>query len=105
MDSLQGKRSASASLSVRIWIAVSDTPTKIEISNMGSSRVSLAKYTARPTRIKEAIVAALSEARQNDVVLIAGKGHETTQTVGNCTREFDDRAVAREVLGEPDADT
>jgi UDP-N-acetylmuramyl tripeptide synthase len=31
-------------------------------------------------------------------VLIAGKGHETTQTCGDAVIPFDDRQVAREVL-------
>jgi UDP-N-acetylmuramoyl-L-alanyl-D-glutamate--2,6-diaminopimelate ligase len=34
------------------------------------------------------------------VVLIAGKGHETTQTIGDRVLPFDDRAVARELLAE-----
>ena len=33
-----------------------------------------------------------------DAVVIAGKGHETTQTVGEDVFAFDDRLVAREVL-------
>jgi UDP-N-acetylmuramoyl-L-alanyl-D-glutamate--2,6-diaminopimelate ligase len=45
---------------------------------------------------RAAIGAALSEARAGDVVLIAGKGHETTQTIGADVLPFDDRAVARE---------
>jgi UDP-N-acetylmuramoyl-L-alanyl-D-glutamate--2,6-diaminopimelate ligase len=32
------------------------------------------------------------------VVLITGKGHETTQTAGDEALPFDDRLVAREVL-------
>jgi UDP-N-acetylmuramoyl-L-alanyl-D-glutamate--2,6-diaminopimelate ligase len=33
-----------------------------------------------------------------DVVLIAGKGHEPTQTIGDTVLDFDDRSVARELL-------
>jgi UDP-N-acetylmuramoyl-L-alanyl-D-glutamate--2,6-diaminopimelate ligase len=47
---------------------------------------------------RAAIAAALSEARSGDLVLVAGKGHETTQTVGSQVLPFDDRAVARELL-------
>jgi len=47
---------------------------------------------------RRAIAVAVSMARPGDVVLIAGKGHETTQTIGDLVLPFDDRAVAREVL-------
>lgn len=45
-----------------------------------------------------AIRDALTVARAGDVVLVAGKGHEVTQTTGDTTTPFDDRAVAREQL-------
>ena len=45
-----------------------------------------------------AIERAISEARTGDVVLIAGKGHETYQIVGERILPFDDAAVAREAL-------
>ena len=38
------------------------------------------------------------EARPGDVVVIAGKGHETGQTVGAVTTPFDDRVVVAEEL-------
>jgi UDP-N-acetylmuramoyl-L-alanyl-D-glutamate--2,6-diaminopimelate ligase len=47
---------------------------------------------------RAAIAAAIEEARRGDVVLIAGKGHETTQTIGSTVHAFDDRKVASEVL-------
>jgi UDP-N-acetylmuramoyl-L-alanyl-D-glutamate--2,6-diaminopimelate ligase len=47
---------------------------------------------------REAIGLALAEARAGDVVLIAGKGHETGQTFAGRTVPFDDREVARELL-------
>jgi UDP-N-acetylmuramoyl-L-alanyl-D-glutamate--2,6-diaminopimelate ligase len=46
----------------------------------------------------EAIRKAVALARPGDLVLLAGKGHETTQTVGEETRPFDDRAEAVRAL-------
>ena len=45
-----------------------------------------------------AIALAVREARAGDVVLIAGKGHETYQEIAGTTRPFDDLAVARAAL-------
>jgi UDP-N-acetylmuramoyl-L-alanyl-D-glutamate--2,6-diaminopimelate ligase len=47
---------------------------------------------------RAAIRHALSEARPGDVVVIAGKGHETGQTFGDRTIAFDDRVVAQAEL-------
>jgi UDP-N-acetylmuramoyl-L-alanyl-D-glutamate--2,6-diaminopimelate ligase len=47
---------------------------------------------------REAIYRAVREARENDVVIVAGKGHETYQIVGDDKFHFDDREVAREAL-------
>ena len=55
----------------------------------------------RMTRLldrRAAIAAALAAAQPGDVVLIAGKGHETTQTIGEQVLPFDDRQVARGLL-------
>jgi UDP-N-acetylmuramoyl-L-alanyl-D-glutamate--2,6-diaminopimelate ligase len=45
-----------------------------------------------------AIAQAVEEARPGDVVVVAGKGHESVQIVGDRTIELDDRAVARDAL-------
>jgi len=46
----------------------------------------------------EAIHQAIKRAKPGDVVLIAGKGHETYQIIGNQKFHFDDREIAREAL-------
>ncbi|HEY4610372.1 MAG TPA: UDP-N-acetylmuramoyl-L-alanyl-D-glutamate--2,6-diaminopimelate ligase, partial [Ilumatobacteraceae bacterium] len=47
---------------------------------------------------RRAIEIAIRQARSGDVVLIAGKGHEPTQTIGDQVLPFDDRVVALEIL-------
>jgi UDP-N-acetylmuramoyl-L-alanyl-D-glutamate--2,6-diaminopimelate ligase len=49
---------------------------------------------------RAAIRTALEWARPGDVVLVAGKGHESSQTIGDETLPFDDRAVARSIVDE-----
>ena len=46
-----------------------------------------------------AIAAALDELAAGDVLLVAGKGHETGQIVGDTVHPFDDAAVVRAALG------
>jgi UDP-N-acetylmuramoyl-L-alanyl-D-glutamate--2,6-diaminopimelate ligase len=45
-----------------------------------------------------AIAQAIALASPGDAVVIAGKGHETTQVIGDLVVPFDDRVVARELL-------
>jgi UDP-N-acetylmuramoyl-L-alanyl-D-glutamate--2,6-diaminopimelate ligase len=54
-------------------------------------------YEIVPDR-REAITRAVLLARPNDVVIIAGKGHETYQIVGGNKYHFDDREVATDAL-------
>ena len=63
------------------------------IERGGPARVVLEADRAR------AIALALAEARPEDVVVIAGKGHETGQTIGAQTLPFSDREVLRALLG------
>ena len=48
-----------------------------------------------------AIAQAIAEARSGDVVVIAGKGHEGGQTIGDVELPFSDARVVRGVLGKP----
>jgi UDP-N-acetylmuramoyl-L-alanyl-D-glutamate--2,6-diaminopimelate ligase len=49
---------------------------------------------------REAIARAIAEAKPGDVVLIAGKGHESYQIVGDRVLPFDDLAIARALLAQ-----
>ena len=57
----------------------------------GNRRQSIA---VEPDR-KAAIELALREAGEGDVVIIAGKGHETTQEIKGVKHPFDDREIVR----------
>jgi UDP-N-acetylmuramyl-tripeptide synthetase len=56
-------------------------------------------YVAEHDR-RRAIELGISASRRDDAVLIAGKGHETYQILGNTTIDFDDRVEARKVLNK-----
>jgi UDP-N-acetylmuramoyl-L-alanyl-D-glutamate--2,6-diaminopimelate ligase len=49
---------------------------------------------------KNAIKHAINLAEENDVVLIAGKGHEKFQIIGNEAFPFDDVSIAEQLLSE-----
>ncbi|SDC66939.1 UDP-N-acetylmuramoyl-L-alanyl-D-glutamate--2,6-diaminopimelate ligase [Terribacillus halophilus] len=55
------------------------------------------KYVVVPDRA-EAIQHAIDLAQAEDIVLIAGKGHETYQIIGTQVLDFDDRLVAAEAI-------
>lgn len=96
---LMGQAAAEASDFV---VLTSDNPRSedpLAIMNdalVGIRRVDV-PHVVEPDRAT-AIARALKEAREGDIVILAGKGHETYQVLKDRTIEFDDRAVAREVL-------
>ena len=47
----------------------------------------------------EAIKYAMENAQKGDVIVLAGKGHETYQILGDGTIHFDEREVVKEILG------
>ena len=63
----------------------------------GVSPVDIRKTVVIEDR-RDAIQQAVSMARPNDIVLIAGKGHETYQEIRGVKADFDDRAVLREAF-------
>lgn len=49
---------------------------------------------------RAAIRHAIAQAQPDDVIVLAGKGHEATQVIGKQSIPFDDRLVARELIRE-----
>lgn len=77
----------------------SEEPQKIIDEILAGMRDSRATPVVEPDRAA-AIATALHLAQPGDSVLLAGKGHETEQIIGDCKLPFDDRLVARTVLSE-----
>ncbi len=109
-DRDRGKRplmgAIAARLADRAWVT-SDNPRSedpLEIIHEVVAGVSgvwpdLDRCAMIPDR-RDAIRAALDWARPGDLVVIAGKGHETYQIIGREVLPFDDRAVVRQILAE-----
>jgi UDP-N-acetylmuramoyl-L-alanyl-D-glutamate--2,6-diaminopimelate ligase len=56
------------------------------------------KKTSRITDRKEAIKMAVSLAKKGDIILVAGKGHETYQEIKGVKHPFDDKAILDELF-------
>src|SRR5262249_45490869 len=99
-----GKRplmGAAVAAGADLAILTSDNPRSEDPQAIGDAV--LAGLTGADARVqldrRAAIADALAVARPGDVVVVAGKGHETGQTAGGRTVPFDDRVVTREELG------
>ncbi|WP_440895196.1 UDP-N-acetylmuramoyl-L-alanyl-D-glutamate--2,6-diaminopimelate ligase [Amphibacillus sp. Q70] len=102
-DRDRGKRPLMAAVGEKYadyTILTSDNPRTEDplaiISDMEEG-MKTSRYLVEADRAK-AINQAIHLAKENDVVLIAGKGHETTQTIGNQTYPFDDYQVAEQAI-------
>jgi UDP-N-acetylmuramoyl-L-alanyl-D-glutamate--2,6-diaminopimelate ligase len=105
-DRDKGKRPEMAAIAGRLadyTILTSDNPrsenaeTILNDMERGMTDVPRAKYT-RITDRRAAIERAIEGASNEDVVVIAGKGHETYQVIGDAVNHFDDREEAELAL-------
>jgi UDP-N-acetylmuramoyl-L-alanyl-D-glutamate--2,6-diaminopimelate ligase len=94
-----GRAAAEAS---EIVIVTSDNPRSEDpraiIDEILPGTAGLAATVEVESDRAKAIALAMTKARAGDIVVIAGKGHEKTQTIGKQVLPFDDVAVAREAL-------
>ncbi|MEW6623138.1 MAG: UDP-N-acetylmuramoyl-L-alanyl-D-glutamate--2,6-diaminopimelate ligase [Bacillota bacterium] len=75
----------------------SESPESIIEDILPGMKDHTSSYEVIPDR-RQAIGRAIELAKPNDLILIAGKGHETYQEIKGKTYPFDDRVVAREYL-------
>jgi UDP-N-acetylmuramoyl-L-alanyl-D-glutamate--2,6-diaminopimelate ligase len=100
-----GKRPLMGALAARLGdiVVVTDDnprtedPETIRAAVLDGARTGTAEVIEEGDR-RTAIATALGLAEPGDIVVVAGKGHETGQEVGGVVHPFDDRAVARELL-------
>jgi UDP-N-acetylmuramoyl-L-alanyl-D-glutamate--2,6-diaminopimelate ligase len=94
---------AAAQLSDYVVLTSDNPRSEDPLGIMNDALVGLRRFdtphSIEPDRAK-AIRAALKEARTGDIVILAGKGHETYQVLKDRVIHFDDREVARDVLRE-----
>ncbi|MGI9023266.1 MAG: UDP-N-acetylmuramoyl-L-alanyl-D-glutamate--2,6-diaminopimelate ligase [Acidimicrobiales bacterium] len=103
-DRDRSKRPAMGELAARladVAVLTSDNPRSEDplaiIAEVRAGAADPGSLIVEPDR-RAAIALALSRARDGDVVVVAGKGHETTQVTGDTVVTFDDRVVVREEL-------
>lgn len=103
-DKDRGKRPMMGEVASRladVVVLTSDNPRSEDpltiIEEIRGGATGDAYLVVEPDR-RSAIELALRRATAGDVVVLAGKGHETTQTIGDRVLPFDDRDVVRSLL-------
>ena len=101
-DRDEGKREAMGQIAAASADRVIVTDDNPRSENPATIRAAVLKGACGADEIgdrREAIAAAVAEAGPEDIVLIAGKGHEQGQIVRDLVLPFDDVQVARECVG------
>ena len=88
----------SSKVSALIALASPEGELRVLGTGQRESRGVKRGFVADMEKTESAIREAIKEARTGDVVIIAGKGHETYQMIGNEKFHFDDREVAAEAI-------
>ncbi len=105
-DRDRGKRPAMGEIATRLAdtvIVTDDNPRGEDPAAIRKEILAAAPAAEEIGDRRSAIVQAVAALDAGDVLLIAGKGHETGQIVGDTILPFDDSAVAREAAAQPKA--
>ena len=98
-DRDQGKRPQMGRVATAmsdVVIVTDDNPRSEDPARIRSAIMAGAAGATEVAGRREAIAEAIRIAREGDIVLVAGKGHETGQIIGDKVLPFDDALVARE---------
>ena len=98
-DRDEGKRPQMGEVAVRlsdVVIVTDDNPRSEDPAAIRSAIMAGAPGAMEVAGRRDAIAEAIRIARDGDIVLVAGKGHETGQIIGDRILPFDDVLVARE---------
>jgi UDP-N-acetylmuramoyl-L-alanyl-D-glutamate--2,6-diaminopimelate ligase len=98
-DRDQGKRAPMGEVATRladVAIVTDDNPRSEDPAKIRADILAGAPGAIEVAGRKDAIARALEMAKTGDIVLLAGKGHETGQIIGTRVLPFDDALVARE---------
>ena len=99
-DRDQGKRPEMGAVATRlsdVVIVTDDNPRSEDPARIRAAIMAGAPGATEVAGRREAIAKAVELARSGDIILVAGKGHETGQIIGDRVLPFDDALVAREV--------
>jgi UDP-N-acetylmuramoyl-L-alanyl-D-glutamate--2,6-diaminopimelate ligase len=98
-DRDQGKRPQMGKVAMTlsdVVIVTDDNPRSEDPARIRADIMAGAKGPIEVPGRREAIAEAIRIAKEGDIVLVAGKGHETSQIIGDKVLPFDDALVARE---------
>jgi UDP-N-acetylmuramoyl-L-alanyl-D-glutamate--2,6-diaminopimelate ligase len=98
-DRDRGKRPEMGAAATRLSdlvIVTDDNPRSEDPANIRADIMAGAPGATEVAGRREAIAEAIRIARAGDIILLAGKGHETGQIIGDRVLPFDDALVARE---------
>jgi UDP-N-acetylmuramoyl-L-alanyl-D-glutamate--2,6-diaminopimelate ligase len=86
-----------ARLADRVYVT-DDNPRDEDPSEIRRAILAAAPDAIEIADRHQAIAVAIADTRPDDLLVIAGKGHETGQIVGHKTHPFDDAAIVREIV-------